>query len=538
VVHAQGSPRVDVNSVYSLNRYGFATIEETVMFTNNGTSAVQVPTVTIGFGALSSNVVKTNLTSGFAMGTPPSAGGPFTISSSESVPPGGNSSFVLSALLNNVVSTAKNDSLLVEVLSSPSISTKVATLLNVIQMPAQTSFLSPPSGLKASILGTNNTYYSKLSDVIPSVANTSVRAVSSNSAQDFNPLKVIYAQRTISIASNGTPEVTDTIEFENMGTVALGELYVSLLAPSSTQVTIITGTADEPVLQNPFKMSLTGGAIDLTSFVVGYPTDGVQTGTDFTLTYRYPLGTNYYSTSGGRVTINIPETPLVKAFIDSYSLNFSLSKGADGIKTTPVSLGAVTPWHTGEATFAYSLTLGWYLDSGVPFASVAFVLLLIGLFAVKSVASSGEDEASMEEETSTEIASAMILAFDEKTSLINGLWSEIASKDPNELDKAYFDGIRSRLDSFRNRALQRLNEVKQKSTSQKFSEVVSQIQTTEREVDRASKDKLNLYQQYYLRQMRKEVYDRLLPQYTKRLERALNQLTDELHTVQREAKLL
>ena len=38
--------------------------------------------------------------------------------------------------------------------------------------------------------------------------------------------------------------------------------------------------------------------------------------------------------------------------------------------------------------------------------------------------------------------------------------------------------------------------------------------------------------------MRKEVYDRLLPQYTKRLERALNQLSDELHTVQRESKLL
>jgi len=68
--------------------------------------------------------------------------------------------------------------------------------------------------------------------------------------------------------------------------------------------------------------------------------------------------------------------------------------------------------------------------------------------------------------------------------------------------------------------------------------VVNQIQTTEREVDRAAKDKLNLYQQYHLKQMRKEVFDRLLPQYTRRLERALNQLTDELHTVQREAKLL
>ncbi|HEV2226030.1 MAG TPA: hypothetical protein VGR56_04405, partial [Nitrososphaerales archaeon] len=108
----------------------------------------------------------------------------------------------------------------------------------------------------------------------------------------------------------------------------------------------------------------------------------------------------------------------------------------------------------------------------------------------------------------------------------------------NELDKAYFDELRGRLDTFRSRALQRLNEVRQKAASQRFAEVVGQIQVTEREVERAAKDKLNLYQQYYLKQMRKEVYDRLLPQYTKRLERALNQLSDELHTVQREAKLL
>ena len=537
-VHAQGAPGVDVKSVYTLNRYGFAMINETVTFTNNGTSAVQVPTVTIGFGALSSDVVKTNLTSGFSMGTPPSAGGPFTVSSGGSVPAGGSSSFVLNALLNNVVTTAKNGSLLVSVLSSPSISTKVATLLNVVQMPVQTSFLSPPSGLKASILGTNNTYYSKLTDVTPTTANASVRAVSTNAAQDFNPLKVVDAQRTITIAPNGTPEVTDMIEFENLGTVALAHLYVSLLAPSSTQVTILTATANEPVLQNQFKMSLTGGAIDLRSFVVGYPTDGVQTGTEFTLTYRYPLGTSYYTTSGGKVTISIPETPPVQAFIGSYSLNLTLKQGANAIKSTPVSLGAVTPWHTGQASFSYGLSLGWYLDSGLPFASVAFILLLIGLFVVRATTVSGEEAETVEEETSTELASTMIQAFDEKTNLVNGLWPEIAAKDPNELDKAYFDEVRSRLDSFRNRALQRLNEVKQKSTSQKFSEVVAQIQTTEREVDRAAKDKLNLYQQYYLRQMRKEVYDRLLPQYTKRLERALNQLTDELHTVQREAKLL
>ena len=184
---------------------------------------------------------------------------------------------------------------------------------------------------------------------------------------------------------------------------------------------------------------------------------------------------------------------------------------------------------------SYGLSVGWALEDGIPAASALFVLLLLGLFVSKETMTEEEES---EEESSTERASAMIKAFDDKTSLINGIWPEVASTDPNELSKAHFDEIRGRLDTFRNRALQRLNEVKQKSTTQKFFDLLNQIHTTEREVDRAAKDKLNLYEQFYTKRMRKEVFDRLLPQYTKRLEKALNDLSDELHVVQREAKLL
>ncbi|HYC26831.1 MAG TPA: hypothetical protein VEB67_02270, partial [Nitrososphaerales archaeon] len=189
----------------------------------------------------------------------------------------------------------------------------------------------------------------------------------------------------------------------------------------------------------------------------------------------------------------------------------------------------------GKTTFSYSVTPGWGLMAAVPGASVVFVILLLGLY-VSRVQLSEEEET--EEESSSELASGMINAFEEKTNLINGLWSEITSKDPNEITKAYFDELRGRLDAFRSRAVQRLNELRQRSTSQRFSDLLNQIQTTEREVDRAAKDKLNLYDQYYMNRMRKEVYERLLPQYSKRLEKALNQLSDELHLVQREAKVL
>jgi hypothetical protein len=529
------SPKVSVRSVYTLDRYGFATINESVRFTNNQTSAVQVPALTFGLGNLSSDVKAYTLTgSDFSLATPAPTGGPYTVSSTQPVQAGGNASFVLSTLLDGVVTTLSNGTLRVLTLSSPSISSKVDSLLNIVQMPTSTRFNVSPEGMTANITGTNNTYSSSASEVTPS-AVTSISSIKASSAQDFNPLRVFDAVRSISADSHGNPVVTDTIEFQNLGTTPLSTLYIQPLAPGSATATVETLT--EPRLLSPVSVSLISDSIDMTQLALGYPNNGVAAGGNFSITYQYPLGSRYYSVSGGKVTLDIPDTPPIEAFIDSFTIELSLPHGATSSSSpTTVTVTEATPWQTGQTNFSYGLSVGWAIDDGVPLATIVFSLLLIGLFASRTTTAEAEEEE--EEESSSELASAMIKAFDEKTNLINSLWQEIESKDPNDIDKEYFDELRSRLDTFRSRALQRLNEVKQKSTSQKFYEVVNQIHQTEREVDRAARDKLNLYQQYYTRQMRKEVFDRLLPQYTKRLERTLNQLSDELHTVQREAKLL
>ena len=531
--HAQAAPKTSVKSQFIVDRYGFATINETVRFTNNGSAAVQPLSLTFGFGNLSSKIVATRV-EGTGFSTASQGGGTYTVSGSQSIPANGNASYVFSLLVNGIVSHAKNGSIQLLTLSTPSVTPKVDTLLNVVTMPASTGFRSVPEGLTTSSSGSNYTYSSSATETAPASAVTSVRAVSSTSVEDFNPLRVYDASRTISVASDGTPLVTDEIEFQNMGTATMSLIYVNLLAQPGVEVTTLPSI--EPRLIGPITFPVASNAIDLALFAVGYPNNGVTGGSNFTLTYQYPLGKSYYTVSGGSVSLNIPETPPIKAFVDTYTIGISLPQGATGSQSAPVPLTTVSPWQGGTTQFSYGLSVGWAINAGVPGASVVFLLLLIGLFAARST--SAEMEEAEEEESSTELASDMIKAFDEKTNLINSLWPEISAKDPNEMDKEYFDELRGRLDTFRSRAIQRLNEVKQKSTSQRFFEVISQMQTTEREVDRAAKDKLNLYQQYYLRQMRKEVYDRLLPQYTKRLEKALNQLSDELHTVQREAKLL
>lgn len=529
--HAQTSPVVDVRSQYTLNRYGFATVNETVKFINNGSSSAQGPDLTFGFGNLSSKIVAYSLTGSSFAQPPASSAGPFTVSGL-SAAAGNSSSYVLSVLLNDVVGTESNGSLSVLTLSSPSLTPGVSRLVNVVQMPTSTAFKSVPAGLKANITGANNAYYQTVSSGQAQTAVTSVRSVVQSNVADFHPLTIYSAERTVTVGAGGMPTVVDKVEFRNRGTSPLTGFYVTPLTTSTAKVTILTQT--EPRLLSPLTIQLTNGAIDLSSVAVGYPSSGVQAGLNYTVSYSYALGASYYSQSGGQVTMNIPLTAPIRAFVDSYSIKVSVPTGVKVTQGAPQPMTNLTPWQGGRTALGYDLTPGWGIETAVPGASVIFVLLLLGLFVSRATLT---EEEETEEESSTERTSDLIKAFEEKTTLINGLWPEITAKDVNELNKEYFNELRGRLDAFRSRALQRLNEVKQKATTQKFSELLNQIQATEREVDRAAKDKLNLYDQFYMNRMRKEVFDRLLPQYTKRLEKALNQLSDELHLVQREAKL-
>ena len=540
VAHAKASPQVQVTSQYILNRYGYAIVNETVRFINNGTAAVTVPDVSVGLGNLSSKVASYNLTgSGFEFGPGVTAGGPYIVLGGQSLAAGANSSFMLRALLNGVVSTATNGSLQVQVLIRPSVNLTVGILSEAVEMPASTLFATPPTGLvsgtSVTSSGASITTYSAtppLKNVTAQAAMTQLKSIEQASGQDFNPLVVYQAKRTISVNSNLKPIVTDQISFENLGTTALTTLYISPLTSADGTITVVPPAV--PHLLNPVSVTLDNYGISLSAALIGF---SVSPHANYTLVYQYPLPQKYYSISGGQITLDLPTTSPIAAFVNSYIVGFSLPTGVKVVQGPPSAFSNVdpAPWEMGSFTMAYGLSVGWALDQGIPVASAIFVLLVMGLFASRATMT---EEEETEEESSTERASAMIRAFDEKTSLINGIWPEVAAADPNELNRTYFDEIRERLDTFRGRALQRLNEVRQKSTTQKFFDLLNQIRTTEREVDRAAKDKLNLYEQYYTRRMRREVFDKLLPEYSKRLERALNQLSDELHVVQREAKLL
>jgi hypothetical protein len=530
------TPQVSVKSVYTINRYGYGILSEQVTYHNNGTAAAVAPDIQFGLGNVTSMVTKYDVTGSGYSATAGVKGNQsvFVIGSGgQSISSGGSSSFTFRALIPNIASEKNQTTLKVLLVTQPFVSLSLKTLKLVIRMPGSTQFAKNPSGYTQFYGGVNVTYYrtwtyTSKNSTIPR-ALTQVSLIKTYSGQDFHPLAVYSAKRTIMVSGNGNPVVQDSLTFKNLGTTQLSNLTVSALTSANSVVTVIPSA--QPPLLSPSSVTMHYFGISLADTSIGLPVDPGQ---NYTITYYYPLAKQFYNVTGGVVSMKIPMAPPIDSFVDSYTISMSVPPGVTVVQNAPQSIGSVDPFESGQFKPSYALSVGWALDGGVPAVSILFVVSLIGLFAART----RTEEEEGPEETATERASAMIKAFEEKTSLINSLFEEIPTVDPNQLNKAYFDELRARLDTFRTRALQRLNEVKQKSTTKKFFDLLSQMHDTEREVERSAKDMLNLYEQYYTRRMRKEVFDRLLPNYRRRLDKALNQLSDELNTAQREAKLL
>ncbi|TLX97184.1 MAG: hypothetical protein E6K96_03995 [Thaumarchaeota archaeon] len=534
----QEGPVVTVTNQYIVNRYGYAVMNETVKYNNSGSSPVQIPTLQMGVPQNISSRLVGNYSlvgEGYSLTTttaPNSTGLLFSVSSQNTLQPKAVSGFSLEAVIGNI-SLKTNSSTGILVLEYPSLNLQVNTFNALIQMPTST-FISPlPQGWTSNQSSASRaTYKRTFTGFSPASPHALLGTLQSSTSMDFHPIHVYSASRFVTAASNGSPQVQDSITLKNSGISDLTSLHLATLN-SSARVTVIPSMS--PPLLNPTSVAISNGVIDLTRS----PFVAIPSGRNFTLTVAYALPAKFYTVSGGNVQVDLPLTPPIAAPADTFTLGMSLPNGLRATQAQSRVVENATPITPGGQTFAYSLTLGWASDRAIPAASVIFVVALVAFFV--SVERQEGEEAEGEEKEGGGISGDipdMIKAFEEKVDLVNTMLREVPKEDPNNLNKAYFVDLRSRVDTFRSKALQRLNDAKQKSTAQRFTEQLTRIHDVEREVDRATRDILNLYEQYYTKRMRQETFEKLLPSYRKRLEGALNQLSDQLNLTQREAKML
>jgi hypothetical protein len=262
----------------------------------------------------------------------------------------------------------------------------------------------------------------------------------------------------------------------------------------------------------------------------------IQRGENYSFTLVYDVPSNLVRVSGGAVGVTIPHTPPVDGVVNDYVIQSSLPTGVVATdSSTPVRILDATPIG-GRATttsYHYSLSVAWGAGQVVPIASLLFAVVFIGLIAYRQ--SPSETEPEEEKESGGTKLQDVTKAFEDKLALVARTLERLASAPPGTMGKSEFDKIRSELDGLRGRALQRLNELRQAAGPGSYSDLLTQIYEAAREEDRAERDLINLYEQYYTKRMREETFQKLLPSYRRRLNGAINRLSDLLSTAQKQA---
>jgi F0F1-type ATP synthase membrane subunit b/b' len=522
--NAQQTPEVSLISQYTVGRYGYGVINETLSFHNNSTSQLSIPNFSLGFTQEIANLVSYyNYTFGYHVTQSTNSSIYQVNSSGQVVKPGSVSTFSLQLFLPKIVKTT-NSSIYIYLMLSPSINISLSSSKFVIRMPSYTQLKNVPPGFGYTTTGSNTTYFRTDKNIQHLDAKSLVAQIQTSNQMDFHPLTVYKASRKLSFSSSGQIMVTDTITFRNDGVTTLSTLTVSPLTKRNTKIIVVASS--QPPLLNPVTVSLSGYGIPLSASGLNSP---VQSNTNYTISYTYQLDPSYYTASGGIVTLKLPLYPPIPAVVEKYTISVQTQPGVRVLAGQTLEEDNVNIFSTGTVEYKLQVTVAWSSDYFVPLASLVFFVLLFGFMVVKR-----ESLAEEKLEEPSQKISAMIKAFEERNSIIVDSLEEL--KEKKKEGKTYFDELRSRIDSFRSKALQRLNEARQTTVSQTILDLLNMVQNTEKEVERAVKDLINLYEQLHSNKVKKETFDKLLPNYRKRLERSLNALSDLLNELQRESK--
>lgn len=527
------SPNISVLHQYRVNGYGFAMLNETVIYSNNSTNPVQLHTLQIGLpdsivSRATGFVNETN--NQFSIASHRSNESTvFTISPSQpTLQSGSTVSVHLKAYLKDLVShnvTLTGPQTLMLVMTSPSLSIPVNSLKTLIQLPSSIALKPAPADFSSGNVNSVPFYERTQKDFRPTVATTQTFQVQAGDPNSFQPIEVLSVARTLTPSSDGLPFVSDQITVKNLGDVQINRLKLTLLPGDVTSATVLPSY--HPPLMNPTELTIANGLLDLTKAPFK---ENIPAGDNFTFTLTYSLPAQFARVSGNKVTVNLPYSLPLSGVVDHYTIAFSPSGNVIAGVSRPVVLKDASPLLTGNITFEYSLGLGWAAQQAIPIGSLIFAMVFISLFVRRIRPVQTEEGVEVVGGSLTD----MIKSFEEKIALLGQAVGEMTSKGLGRMTKKDFDDIRGKLDGARARGLQRLIETKTKAGSKRLLEITSQIGEAEREENRSSKDLVNLYEQYYTKRMRQETFEKLLPNYRRRLDEATNRLSDVLNAAQRE----
>jgi hypothetical protein len=525
---------VSFNHYYIITSYGFGVLNDSFTFKNSGSTPVQIPTLQVGLPSkIASRTLGVVLSPSDQFSVSQSQGnGSTTLTITPNQPTlnaGATSTVALKAVLNNILNYSNGvytNAAHALILLSPSLNVNVTQLKSTIILPGGGALSPVPTGFTASLANSTSPSYTLSQASVTPLPSALYLNFTDTNQSAFTPLKVVSLVRTIVPSANAYPMVEDEFTVQNLAAYNIAQIHLYPLASGLRSVKVLPNT--EPPLMNPQSVTLgSGGVLAFASTSLAAP---LLPNSSISLRVSYPLPASMMAVSGNAVKVTIPYAPLIAAPVTNYAIKLAAAKGIVPIGATSVVNKTVTPFTPGNVVFSYTVSLGWVADQAVPAAALIFVVAF-ALFAIQKPAAKEE-----EGEKAVRRLSDVLKAFDEKTGLETQYMAELVSATKGSISRTEFDRMRNEVSELRARALQRLNEMKQVLGSGRQFDLLTRVAEAEKEEDRAFRDLLNLYLQYHGNRMNEETFRRLQPNYRKRVESAVNHLSDLLHQTQTEEK--
>ena len=532
---SSGVATVSVSHFYIITSYGYGVLNDSFTFHNNGTSSVQIPVIQVGLpGNVASRTVGVVVSPSDQFSVAVSKGNSsttLTITPSQpTLGAGANSIVSLKAVLNNIMNFtngAYTSAAKMLVLVSPSLNINVTSMKSTLILPTGGLFQQAPTGFASPSTNATAPAYTLTQTAIQPQASARYLNFTDNNQSAFTPLIVNSLVRTIVPSANGSPLVQDTFSIYNEASYNIAQVRLYLLYPGLSVVTLLPNTV--PPLVDPQLIHLGSGELAFASTSIASP---LLPNSIISMTISYPLPSTMMKLSGNNVQITVPLSPLIAAPVTNDSIILAPVKGITPSGTTSVLDKAVTPFTPGNIVFTYSVSVGWAADQAIPAGALIFAVV----FAMFAIQRPSVKEKRKEEEEETLETGDVLKAFEDKTGLETQYMEELSSATKGSIGKADFDRMRNDVADMRGRAIQRLTELKTVLGSGKQFDLLTRVGEAEKEEDRAFRDLLNLFLQYHGSRMNDETFRRLQPTYKKRVESAVNRLSDLLHEVQTEEK--
>lgn len=512
---------------YILRPFGYGVLNDSFTFSNNGTSAVQIPTLQVGLPhKISARMLDLVLSPSNQFSLSQSqSGGNTSVTITPDQPTlnaGANVTVALEGVVSNVLNYSRNgfkSTAPLLVMFRPSLNVNLTTLNSFATVASGGVFLTIQPGYTAS--SSSNVISEKQTGVRPAASEGYLNFNATQTG--FTPLTVYHLVRTIVPSANGSPMVEDQFSVHSLANYSISQIHLNLLNPGVESVTQIPSTS-VPLL-NPVVVTLSSGVLTFQSSSSGAP---LLPNSNVTFTFTYPLPSSLIAVNGNSVKVTIPYKPLIGAPVSNYSIVLAPAKGISPSGPT-VANQAVTPLTPGSVQFTYTVSVGWAAGQAVPVGILIFAVAF-AMFAIQRPSSGEEGEKGLRK------TSDVLRAFDEKTGLETQYIQQFASATKGSISRTEFDRMRNEVSELRSRAIQRLNEMKNALGSGRQYDALTRVADAEKEEDRAFRDLLNLYVQYHGNRMNEETFKRLQPNYRKRVDSAINHLSDLLNEMKTEEK--